>query len=299
MSNYSNQVPNPRPLRLACPTLQVVCRRAKHVGQANFQNFWSLGIGHCLEIRSIRSIRVILVCLFAYLLICLLPKKVLANMQSDNYVLQMPNLNYASGDIGSSAYKLGFTGGELAVGPYSKTGYKLGAGFWYIKTITPFSFTVSNSVIEFDVLSTDQPKTASTTLTVSAGGSGGYQVTAEENHEMMVYSVGALIPDITGDNSDITEDTAGKWTEITTYGFGYSLYGNDVVTPFPTAAPPNYTDFKQFANTSKSETPKVIMTSDQVGKNREVEVVYKINISAVQSAGRYQNVITYIATPTY
>ena len=77
MSNYSNQVPNPRPLRLACPTLQparnacmaggVVCRRAKHVGQANFQNFWSLGIGHCLEIRSIRSIRVILVCLFAYL----------------------------------------------------------------------------------------------------------------------------------------------------------------------------------------------------------------------------------------
>lgn len=233
-----------------------------------------------------------------FFLICSF-RTVSANMQSDNYVLQMPNLNYASGDIGSSGYKLGFTGGELAVGPYSKTGYKLGAGFWYIKTIIPFSFTVSNSVIEFDVLSTDQPKTDSTTLTVSAGGSGGYQVTTEENHEMMVYSVGALIPDVTGDHNNITEDTAGEWIEDTTYGFGYSLYGHDVVTPFPTAAPPGYTDFKQFANISKSETPKVIMLSSQVGKNRTASIVYKINISALQSAGRYQNVITYIATPTY
>jgi len=240
-----------------------------------------------------------LICLFAYLLICLLPQKALANMQSDNYVLQMPNLNYASGSIGSTNFKLGFTGGELAVGPYSKIGYKLGAGFWYIKTIIPFSFTVSNSVIEFDVLSADQPKTDSTTLTVSAGGSGGYQVTAEENHEMMIYSVGALIPDVTGDNNDITEDIAKEWTKDTTYGFGYSLYGHDVVTPFPTAAPPSYTDFKQFANSDKDESPKVLMLSSRVGKNRTATVVYKINISAIQAAGRYQNVITYIATPTY
>ncbi len=251
----------------------------------------------CFKIKNLKFkiVFILLICLSLFY------KKdfVKANMQSDNYVLQMPNLNYASGSIGSTNFKLGFTGGELAVGPYSKTGYKLGAGFWYIKTIIPFSFTVSNSVIEFDVLSADQPKTDSTTLTVSAGGSGGYQVTAEENHEMMVYSVGALIPDVTGDSNNITEDVAGEWTQATTYGFGYSLYGHDVVTPFPTASPPSYTNFKQFANSDKDESPKVLMLSSRVGKNRTATVVYKINISAIQAAGRYQNVITYVATPTY
>jgi len=36
-----------------------------------------------------------------------------------------------------------------------------------------------------------------------------------------------------------------------------------------------------------------------VGKNRIATVTYKINTSASQAAGRYHNVITYIATPTY
>lgn len=237
------------------------------------------------------------------LLICLplfLKKDVIkANMESENYELQMPNLNYASGSVNSTLYKLGFTGGELAVGPYSSTGFKLGAGFWYIKSIIPFAFTVSNNVIEFDVLSANNPSTATTNLVVSAGGSGGYQVTTQENHEMMVYSVGALIKDVTGDNNDITETTEGQWLNTDTYGFGYSIYGDDVVSPFPASAPTPPTYFKQFANLVKNETPQVIMSSDRVGKNRTATVIYKINISTTQAAGRYQNVITYIATPTY
>lgn len=222
-----------------------------------------------------------------------------ASMQSESYELQMPNLNFVSGMGTSPNFKLGYTGGELAVGPYSSTGYKVWAGFWYLKSIIPFSFSVSNQVVEFSTLSANEPETATTTLTVSAGGSGGYQVTVEENHEMMVYSLGALIPDVAGDNNDITENVAGTWNLTTTYGFGYSLYGNDVVTPFPTAAPGSFTTFKQFPNINKSETPKIIMSSTKVGKNRSAVLVYKINVSPSQEAGRYQNVITYVATPTY
>ena len=222
-----------------------------------------------------------------------------ANMQSDNYELQMPNLNYAAGNIDSALFKLGFTGGELAVGPYSSSGFKVGAGFWYIKSIIPFSFTVSNQVVEFDVLSANDPKTATTDLIVSAGGSGGYQVTAEENQEMMVYSVGAKIPDVIGDNTDITETTAGEWLNNDTYGFGYSIFGDDVVSPFPSTEPDPITYFKQFANLAKDESPQVIMSTNRVGKNRTATLVYKINIPTTQAAGRYQNVITYIATPTY
>jgi hypothetical protein len=228
----------------------------------------------------------------------LLPSQAQANMKSSDYELLKPNLNFSAGIVSSDEYKLGFTGGQLAPGEYSRNGFKVLAGFWYIKTIIPFTFSVSNQIIDFGLLSSGTPKTATTDLTVSAGGAGGYQVTAEENHQLMTPITNAIIADITGDNGDITESNAGLWAQNTTYGFGYTLYGNDVPTPFPTAAPAgNY--FKQFADISKGEIPAVVMSSQQVGKNRTATVTYKINISASQAAGRYHNVITYIATPTY
>lgn len=219
-------------------------------------------------------------------------------MKSSDYELQMPNLNFAGGNVSSTDYKLGFTGGQNMPGPYSSTGYRVWAGFWYLKAIIPFTFSISNQTIDFGSLSSEVPSTATTILTVSSGGAGGYQVTTEENHPPTVYSIGAAIPDTTGDNGDITESNAGTWALNTTYGFGYTMYGNDVPTPFPTAAPAG-NSYKQFADFSKGETPQVIMSSIRVGKNRTATVTYKINISAVQPAGLYHNVITYIATPTY
>jgi len=224
---------------------------------------------------------------------------VLANMRSSDYELQMSNLNFSAGvGLSSGDYKLGFTGGQNMPGPYTSTGFKVLAGFWYLKTIIPFTFSISNQVIDFGSLNTGIGQTASTILTVSAGGAGGYQVTGQENHELLVDSLGAILPDTTGDNGDITESNAGAWAQNTTYGFGYTMYGNDVPTPFPTAAPAG-NDYKQFADISKNESPQVIMSSVNVGKNRTATLTYKINISASQISGRYHNVITYIATPGY
>jgi hypothetical protein len=225
-------------------------------------------------------------------------KPAFSKMVSEDYELQMPNLNFSSGNMSSSGINLGFTGGQTASGEYSRDGYKLLAGFWYLKTIIPFTFTVSNQVIEFGSLSAGVPSLATTTLSVSCGGAGGYQVTAQENHQLMAFSTGGLIADTTGDSGDITYSNAGLWENNTTYGFGYTMHGQDVPTPFPTASPAgNY--YKQFADASNSEGPEIIMYSESVGKNRTATVTYKINISASQPAGRYQNVITYIATPTY
>ncbi len=228
----------------------------------------------------------------------ILPVRTYANMKSTDYELQMPNFNLSAGNIGSTDFKLGFTAGQNMPGPYAQTGTRLLAGFWYLKSIIPFSFTVSNQVIDFGVLEAEDPKTAATTLTVSAGGAGGYQVTAQENHQPLVDSIGAFIPDTAGDDGDITESHAGTWANATTYGFGYTLYGHDVPTPFPTAGPAGDT-YKQFTDTSKNEDPEVVMISDKVGRNRTATLTYKVNVSSLQSAGRYHNVIMYIATPTY
>jgi len=221
-----------------------------------------------------------------------------ANMSSPDYILQMPNLNFAAGNVTDGANHLGFTGGQNMPGEYTSTGYKVLAGFWYLKTIIPFSFTISNQLIDFGSLTPGVPSTAQTILTVSNGSAGGYQVTAQENHPLMVYSTGAKILDTTGDDGSITESLAGVWAQNTTYGFGYTLYGNDVPSPFP-SAPPVSNFYKQFSDTSQNETPQIVMSSLNVGRHRTAVVTYKVNVSANQPAGRYQNVITYIATPTY
>jgi len=244
------------------------------------------------------KLKVFAICILYFVLCSLCLSVANANMKSSDYELQMPNLNFAAGNVSSTEYKLGFTGGQLAPGEYSRSGYKVLAGFWYLKTIIPFTFSISNQLIDFDVLSVGIAKTATTDLTVSAGGAGGYQVTAEENHQLMVPTTEAIIADTTGDNGDISESNAGTWAQNTTYGFGYTLHGNDVPTPFPTAGPAG-SYYKQFADISKKEMPQVVMSSIQVGKNRTATVTYKVNVSASQAAGRYRNVIMFIATPTY
>lgn len=219
----------------------------------------------------------LLICLLGYLLICLLPKDIYAVMKSEDYQLQSPNLNFSSGNI-SSQNILG-----TKTNSYASTGYRLSAGFGYVKSTIPFSFSVSNQVIKFDTLASGTPQTATALLTISAGGTGGYQVTAYENHPPKSDSLDATIPDTTGDKGNITEGIEGPWSLETTFGFGYTMSSL----------------YKQFADFSKGEPPEAIMVSSAIEKNQTATITYKINVSAVQPAGKYHNVITYVATPTF
>lgn len=225
-------------------------------------------------------------------------RPVYALMRSNDYELQMPNLNFTSGNVSSTDYQLGFTGGQNTSGSYSDVGYRALIGFWYLKTIIPFSFSLSNQIIEFGSLSSGVPSYGTTTLVVSSGGAGAYQVTATESRPLRVDSTGAAIPDVTGDNGLASESVSDDWLLNTTYGFGYTMHGNDVPSPFPTSAPAG-TSYKQFANLETDEAPQVVMSSVNVGKNRSAVMTYKVNISSVQPAGRYRNNIIFVATPGY
>jgi len=239
----------------------------------------------------------LLVLSFELCVLKLTAKTATAAMTSPDYKLQMPNLNFAAGSATSPNFKLGFTAGQTSPGVYTSTGYKVRAGFWYIKSIIPFAFSVSPTLIDFGTLTAGSPKTDTITLTVSAGGAGGYQVTAQENNPL-TSSANNTIPDTTCDNGSCDEHNASTWSQNTTYGFGYTMYGNDVPTPFPTAAPAG-NQYKQFSDKSLNETPEPVMLSSVVGKNRSATMTLKINISGTQAAGNYQNVIIFVATPTY
>lgn len=216
-----------------------------------------------------------------------------AGMESDNYRIQFPNFNSGAGIPSSTNFRLDSTLGQGAPGLYSSAGYLVKAGFQYIHSIIPFSFSVSDIQINFGTLTPNTPATDSSTLIVSAGGAGGYSVKASENNPLKTSSGTSAIPDTLCD-STCSETAAAVWSSSSKYGFGFNMSGNDVPADFTDS-----TYFRQFADTSNSESKATIMTSANVGRTRTATITYKVNISNTQPAGIYQNIIMFTAIPSY
>ncbi|KKQ48441.1 MAG: hypothetical protein US68_C0032G0002 [Candidatus Shapirobacteria bacterium GW2011_GWE1_38_10] len=225
----------------------------------------------------------------------LLSSKSLAQavITSPNYKVQMPNFNSGAGIPSSSGYKLDTTIGQTGAGLYTSTGYLVRSGFQYIHSIIPFSFSMSNYLINFGTLIPGTPSELTSTLTVSSGGAGGYRVTARENNALKT-SDGQEIPDVTCDGADCSEATAGVWSLATTYGFGYNMTGNDIPADFT-----DNTYYRHFANSSLGQSDQVVMSNTKVGRSRVSTITYKINVSGVQAAGSYQNMILFTAIPSF
>ena len=215
------------------------------------------------------------------------------NMRSENYRIQWGNINIGGGQQSSANYHLGLTMGQTGPGLYAATGYKIRAGFQYIHSIIPFSFTISDLTIDFGTLVPQTPVTATNILTVSAGGAGGYQVLAFETHPLR-SETNVDIPDTTCDSGNCNEATADVWSQNTTYGFGFNISGDDVPTDFI-----DNTYFRQFANQEAGETAQTVMSKNGVTRQSQATVTYKVNISSTQPSGNYQTQIVYLAVPSY
>ena len=219
------------------------------------------------------------------------------SMSNDNFKIDFGNLNMGSGKPTGSGKSVSFTTGQIAPGLYSGTNFKVRAGFQYVYSIIPFRFSISTLDIDFGTVEPTNPVTRTNTLTISNGSANGYSVTAYENHQLLVPATGAQIPDTTCDSGLCSESTAAAWTSTLTYGFGYrcdDLSGTDCHTDFTTG-----TYYKQFANASLNETADAVMVGTNVGREKQVQVTYKVNISGTQEAGAYSSTIIYIATPTF
>jgi len=238
---------------------------------------------------------VVCICIFVYLYICLFSSPLLAQavIESQNYKVQMPNFNSGAGIPSSTNFKLDSSVGQTAPGLYSSAGFRIKSGFEYIHSIIPFSFSMSNHRINFGSLTLGSPSTLTSNLTVSAGGAGGYSVKVREATPL-TKTGGQTIIDTTCDSGACTETTAGVWALTSTFGFGYNMAGDDVPVAFT-----DNTYYKQFANASGAEADQVVMSSAYVGRNRVSTITYKVNISALQPAGNYQNKILFTAIPSF
>jgi hypothetical protein len=218
-------------------------------------------------------------------------------MSNSNYTIRMGNLNSIAGEPSGSGFKLLYTSGQTGPGLYSGTNYKVRAGFEYIKLIIPFRFTINNLFIDFGAIRPGTPVLRTNTLTVSNGSAFGYQVTVSQNHNLRVNASGAEIPPTAcdgGGSGNCTPTATAVWSSVLTYGFGYNcqnIAGTDCDSQFL-----GTTYYKPFIS---SPSAVVVMSSSNVGKNRITQITYQVNVAATQIAGRYTNVINYIATPQF
>lgn len=215
-------------------------------------------------------------------------------MSNNQYIIQS-EIDSSGGKATGTAGTVTFSGGQ-SPGLYSGTNYNVRAGFQYIDSLIPFTFSISTTDINFGTLVPGEPITRDNTLTVSNGSATGYQVTVEEDHPLRISPTNKDIPDTTCDAGNCSYTTAAAWTSPLTYGFGYrcdNASGSDCNSAFATA---NF--YKQFAGQEAGESAQVVMSSTNVGRNRQGKITYKINIPASQLTGIYQNTIKYIARPS-
>lgn len=218
------------------------------------------------------------------------------------YMIQMGNLNSIAGITNGSNYKLSLTSGETGSGLYSLNGvnYKVRAGFQYIRSVIEFAFSISNPNVDFGTLSPGNAVNRASTLTVSNGSANGYIVTGmQAATKLQNPATGVLIPDTTCDSGTCTITAAKPWVlnadgTSTTYGFGYNctnLTGSE--------CPVDFTDSTYFRPFPGSPSAVTVMSNSNAGRNQQVNITYRVNISGSQQAGVYSDVITYVATPTY
>ncbi|NMB84374.1 hypothetical protein GYA28_03750 [Candidatus Roizmanbacteria bacterium] len=231
-------------------------------------------------------------------------------MESSGFRIQGGNVNMGSDNMSTPGATLSTTLGQLAAGKFDSDGYIVKAGFQYIHSIVPFTFSISDSRIDFGSILNNEPKTATTNLRVSFGGAGNYQVTAAELGRLGTLS-GDYIDNTSCDNSDCDVSTASVWDLDTTYGFGYNIDGEDIPATYTSCYLTNSKlCYRPFPDTTlPTPTPAaVIMSSDHVTVDltskpkdiiHESTVTFKLNVSSAQPAGSYQTVISFIATPSY
>lgn len=213
---------------------------------------------------------------------------------SDSYIIDWGNFNLTSGRKTSVNYRLTDTVGQNAPGFSEGDSLRIKAGFQYIyDTFTELSFTIDKLNIDFGTLVPGIGVTDTNLLTVTTPSGHGYQIMAQQNHPLWINSSN-FIPNTTCDTDDCTPTFSTPWTGSTKYGFGYNVVGLGATAYFTDS-----TYFRPFANFSQNQESVVIASESSPVKDRQATVTYRVLVSPLQSAGNYENYITYTLVPRY
>lgn len=160
--------------------------------------------------------------------------------------------------------------------------------------------------VPFGELLIDVPRIAAQQLSVNTNALGGYVVTAAQSDQLGMGGQACpdgsfptdCIPDSPGDNNLMSHTVTDTWSNAGVYGFGFTMQAG---SGSPPAVPvfTNSNGYRRFADLENSEVPQQIFSYSTVTNTQSVYSCYRLNISAIQPAGAYENYITYRATATF
>ena len=155
------------------------------------------------------------------------------------------------------------------------------------------SVATTNSSVPFGSLTINAFKYAAHLLSVSTNAASGYAVTAVQNADLTMYGTANTIPATTCDTGTCSTTVGAAWITATGHpGFGYTMQSVSGATVNPTTG-----NFEKFP--TAGGTPSQIMSSTGVSDSHTANVCYQISVSASQTAGDYENQITYTATASF
>jgi hypothetical protein len=157
-----------------------------------------------------------------------------------------------------------------------------------------FMISVSPKVIDFGELSPTNPLLREMEISVLNKSSDVYTVFVSEASPPANGDV--FIPDTSCDNSACTEQVAGPWENILTYGYGYRC--DDTENRYCDMVFKNNNYYKQFPAISYQKNMQPIIT----GKKKafaKVKLTFKLNIAGSQAVSGYTNTVTYILAPGF
>jgi hypothetical protein len=217
---------------------------------------------------------------------------VLFAMGSASYRIDSFSLNAFGGDATSATYGLTGSGGEEFIGLASSASYRVDAG--YIAQLTnTISLTLDSLTVTIPNISPgstgNRPSSQATTQASVFTDAYGYNLNTSLSQRLTRQGDTTTIPDMTSPAGTIS--TPAAWTELTTYGLGFTVTGTNAQAKWNSG-----TSYAAFPAPSASDTihsPGTYFISSAPDVST---VHYRLAADATQAAGVYQTVVTYSVT---
>jgi hypothetical protein len=161
------------------------------------------------------------------------------------------------------------------------------------------SLTISQTTINYGILTPTNPSLRIVEISIGKTISG-IQVFTYEDHPLTWTTQDTektTIPDTSCDNGSCSQSIAAPWDRTTTYGFGYrcdSSESNICDKQFNESK-----DYRRYLSESGQEAMVSLLITQTNEKKVKATITNKINISATQTTGNYNNTITYLAIPNF
>lgn len=158
---------------------------------------------------------------------------------------------------------------------------------------SPFSFSASDSFLDYGEFIPTEPVIRTISLEVGSKWPYGFVVVGSENHDLRGQSTS--IPDTSCDDGACTATLSSAWTSILTYGFGFSCENpkDSICAPYKISS----SGFRPFANLQKDIKSQPILFSSKGTSNAKATIKVKVNTSKSQAQEIYQNNLQFVAIP--